>query len=659
MFKFESNIKQQNRQEYPRPLPSHTISPDAGRASQKILYCLEQMPSTPAYLPQDFRAEMQRGGIAQRVVKVYHDHGLVALGQRAYARGNEIHVASDIPLSSAEGSRILRHELSHVIQQGSDLLNSGTESDWERQADSLHSILSKRNTIPAGIAGYPAQGIDKFDIPLLPEAYDNLTILMGEFNKIDYSDNTATPKTRKAMFSSLHKIDLEVYSALNQGMDVEGRKLLKDIPNYDDLQHILEISNKNYTELIGTIIKNSGSNNEEIEIPVAQPNDQNQIRSIWSGILANNTIMVAPGASDEYKRKIYSYMGKMLHYETGIKLLSAALSGGRTIEVSPTDGNPAAVPGNESYLSKCSNQDQIPSENSYNTIDDFEKDFFTLLSRKEENAINFSIGNQNFQSSTGCATTIKMPETMANLSFHTGSDEKEAQSEPWLVFAHELGHAVKNVYGINFNSASLYPEANLKTFYPGSKNEEEYANNSLVENPLRRESGMRSRIQYTGLELLMANRFLNQVLYVNLKEFMRSLETLINDDVIGTNDMRKLHNTLSSPGKIAQKIMENGAHATDELQDALINLPYIDRETGKILEDQVQEIKNAVAGRIWEAIEARNQGCFWCFKRSFVLNRFNDDKKRCICAGGKMSDLCTRYDINPEILHEMSNSDSS
>ncbi|MCH5281473.1 MAG: DUF4157 domain-containing protein [Lachnospiraceae bacterium] len=576
MFKFESPTKQQNKQEVPKSLSAHTISPDADPSGKKILYCLEQLPSTPAYLPQDFKAEMQQNGIARGAVKVFQDHGLEAWRQRAYARGNEIHVASNISLNSIEGRHILRHELAHVIQQGNNLLNSGSETDWEHQADALHTILDKRNTVPSGTVGYPAQGIDKFNIEMpLPEEYQKLNDLMKDFDQIDYSDDTATPQTRETMFRLLHNIDLEVYRMLNLGMDVQSRIFLKEIPEYEVLQKILKISDKNYTELVGKIINTPGYDGTEFPVALDDADDADEIRIIWQRLFSKDSKIKVQTErlSDEFRTKIYSFMGKMLHYDTGAQLLITALSGPHNIQIEPSDKGPQSIVKSDEtrdFSFKELKNVSVDEKNQYGNTKAFKDDFFELLRRMAVGTNYFSVDGQEYAKGAGNNVLLKMP--LKHDSFDTGTGNKQAQSAPWLIFAHELGHAVKFSYGMHFSNHSLYPDKEVKDYYEDGLSTEEYANNCLVENPLRKESGMRKRIKYEGLGRIMARNFRRQLLSGELANSFKALEIFSNMAVDENNERKKIFSILNNSKLVQEEIMKN-PYVIDEWRNYLKALP--------------------------------------------------------------------------------------
>ena len=68
-------------------------------------------------------------------IKVFRDRGLEDMGQRAYARGNEIHIAGN---ESAYDERLMLHEATHVVQQGAGLVHGGgvlQDSGFEAQAN--------------------------------------------------------------------------------------------------------------------------------------------------------------------------------------------------------------------------------------------------------------------------------------------------------------------------------------------------------------------------------------------------------------------------------------------------------------------------------------------------------------------------------------------
>lgn len=65
-------------------------------------------------------------GVPMEGIKVFENENLNAIGETAFTRGNEIHVAKGkYDPYSEQGQQILLHEAAHVVQQGMGLVHGG------------------------------------------------------------------------------------------------------------------------------------------------------------------------------------------------------------------------------------------------------------------------------------------------------------------------------------------------------------------------------------------------------------------------------------------------------------------------------------------------------------------------------------------------------
>ena len=81
----------------------------------------------------------EKFGVDFNNLRVTKDAALRDIQERAYTKGNEIHLAPDVNPASLEGERILMHEAAHVIQQGTRSLSGGVlqDSSLEAQANAI------------------------------------------------------------------------------------------------------------------------------------------------------------------------------------------------------------------------------------------------------------------------------------------------------------------------------------------------------------------------------------------------------------------------------------------------------------------------------------------------------------------------------------------
>ncbi|MDR0857838.1 MAG: DUF4157 domain-containing protein, partial [Oscillospiraceae bacterium] len=126
------------------PLTSNRAMSKAPRLSNSdILNTLGELPSREIDLSAAMTAKInERFGTPLNGLRVFRDSGLEDMGQRAFARGNEIHIAGN---ESASDERLMLHEATHVVQQGSGLAQGSgllQNSSLEAQANAKSYVGS-------------------------------------------------------------------------------------------------------------------------------------------------------------------------------------------------------------------------------------------------------------------------------------------------------------------------------------------------------------------------------------------------------------------------------------------------------------------------------------------------------------------------------------
>lgn len=132
---------------------------------------LSGLKSSPLSMSGELQQKIrERCGISPEGIRVYRDKGLADLGQKAYARGNEIHVAENAgSLDSEAGHKMILHETAHIVQQGkSHSIAAGInetpalESEAHAVADGAHMNAAGFSApLPAQAA--PIQGLGRWD----------------------------------------------------------------------------------------------------------------------------------------------------------------------------------------------------------------------------------------------------------------------------------------------------------------------------------------------------------------------------------------------------------------------------------------------------------------------------------------------------------------
>lgn len=129
---------------------------------------LSSLHSRPAALSEELGNKIrERCGIKPASVKVYRDDGLSGLGQKAYAKGAEIHLSGGVSTSGEEGQRVVLHEAAHIAQQGSRSVAGAVNDDpaLEQQADRVAAgeVMQGSFSVPVNSENAPVQGWAPWD----------------------------------------------------------------------------------------------------------------------------------------------------------------------------------------------------------------------------------------------------------------------------------------------------------------------------------------------------------------------------------------------------------------------------------------------------------------------------------------------------------------
>ena len=124
---------------------------------------LSSLHSRPAALSEELGNKIrERCGINPASVKVYRDDGLSGLGQKAYAKGAEIHLSGGVSTSGEDGQRVILHEAAHIAQQGSRSVAGAVNDDpaLEQQADRVAAgeVMQGSFSVPVNSENAPVQG---------------------------------------------------------------------------------------------------------------------------------------------------------------------------------------------------------------------------------------------------------------------------------------------------------------------------------------------------------------------------------------------------------------------------------------------------------------------------------------------------------------------
>ena len=129
---------------------------------------LSSLHSRPAALSEELGNKIrERCGINPASVKVYRDDGLSGLGQKAYAKGAEIHLSGGVSTSGEDGQRVILHEAAHIAQQGSRSVAGAVNDDpaLEQQAARVAAgeVMQGSFSVPVNSENAPVQGWAPWD----------------------------------------------------------------------------------------------------------------------------------------------------------------------------------------------------------------------------------------------------------------------------------------------------------------------------------------------------------------------------------------------------------------------------------------------------------------------------------------------------------------
>ena len=129
---------------------------------------LSALHSRPTALSGELGEKIrERCGIDPAAVRVFRDDGLGDLGQKAYAKGSEIHLAGGVSTSGEAGERVILHEAAHIAQQGGHAVTGAINDDpaLEQQADNVAAggVMQGSFSAPVNSESAPIQGWAPWD----------------------------------------------------------------------------------------------------------------------------------------------------------------------------------------------------------------------------------------------------------------------------------------------------------------------------------------------------------------------------------------------------------------------------------------------------------------------------------------------------------------
>ena len=269
-------------------------APAENCANSTMLDILGALPGTRKDLSQAMQRKLEeRFGVPLSGLKVYEDEGLAEIGQRAYAKGNEIHMAKgEYNPGSESGLDVLLHEAGHVVQQGSGMARGDGLLDnpaLENQAN-VGFTAPVGFQMPSSSAG-PVQGKNPFRhlARLLPnnmiqnhrDALDQLVEAKDDKDEHDKSRWDKLAWHKKARYAAANPL------AWARSNTSEGKYYAtKRKTERDEVAKMKKLMSS--TDSNDKLIQDSLTKNEMTTKTLAALNG-NQNKHIWDSVPGNET----------------------------------------------------------------------------------------------------------------------------------------------------------------------------------------------------------------------------------------------------------------------------------------------------------------------------------------------------------------------------------
>ena len=223
-------------------------------------------------------------------------------------------------------------------------------------------------------------------------------------------------------------------------------------------------------------------------------------------------------ADQQFEGEALSYMAKMLETSTGRQLLDVATNSSHKLTVQrgskPAAGTSDSADNNAvgyEAVSDDAEGNYLPCQAEMSNVQEILQ-AASRNRRTEENPDGYDgiiFGDKKYKFGTGAKGILDMPVGMdpTTASGDVGENNVFAQTSPWVIFAHEMGHAAKNLTGTKGSVSTRGEDGKLKSAsFPQemfsadrlrdfSGNTEEVAN-WYLEDALRREGQIGKKVAY-------------------------------------------------------------------------------------------------------------------------------------------------------------------
>lgn len=391
------------------------------------------------------------------------------------------------------------------------------------------------------------------DVPELSEALSLLRTLAASGK-----DYTATREGRQYLLgvysTAEHALSRYITDTM-QGYAAAGQAnekyKLQDMPTYENFTQLLYSIRNEHARTVDAVARETRANPQSDELPVYEGDIEGKDRAkkmqAWRFLTGSDRVVWDNGSqkNDQFRSEILGHSAKMLETDVGTELWNLAEASGKDIKFVPHSAPQAGayqenmadfkeVPDGETgghYLRmqpEASNIREILKAAAYNRRSEQNPDGFDGV----ELEVDGQVKRYRFGQGGDVFVNSDMGADLARLGGDVGDNDVAAQTSPWIIFAHEIGHAVKSMLGskvaaFDGNGPSEMPIASSDRLNDFNHSSEEMAN-WYIENDLRQESGTGHKAVYNPYRLYTADTYSETGTGISMSKYLKGVHATYN-----------------------------------------------------------------------------------------------------------------------------------
>ncbi len=410
--------------------------------------------------------------------------------------------------------------------------------------------------------GTAMQNLGALDqVPELRVALDNLRELVA-----GGKDYNSTPEGRQyllGVFSTAeHALSryiqnsMQAFAGTHQN-DVRFR--LKDMDTYENYTQLLEAIRNEHRKTVDRIAGETRNNQGSTELPVYEgdiadksPEEREKKLKAWRYITRKKEAPSAAGEgrlkwadgaeeNEQFRSEVFSHGAKTLETDVGTDLWDMMRRSGKTLTMMPSSrSNVDALSPEAASLRAAptgAGGGALPNPNDYmemrnggSNIMDIMQSALAKKERAQGEKSGIKLAGQDgrpdgyydFGSGSDVVLRSEMGTDVRNAGGDVGDNDVLTQTSPWIIFAHELGHAAKSALGTRVKDGrdnESLPTASKERLNDFSNNSEELAN-WYIENMVRAQSETGHKAVYNPLRLYMSNMYTESATGMKVKDYI-------------------------------------------------------------------------------------------------------------------------------------------